>query len=272
MIYRGFSLAVLSLCAVSAYGDTITVPLGTAGDYAVLAGSTITNTGASVVFGDIGVAPGTAITGFPPGVVTPPGTIDAGNAASMQAQTDLASAYAFAAGEPCGTSLTGQDLGGLTLTPGVYCFASTAELTGTLTLDGLGATDPVFIFQIGSALTTASASSVLFTDGSEGNDLFWQVGSSATLGTTTDFAGNILAMTSITLDTGADITCGRALANNGAVTMDTNDVSINPAACSATTSGGSGDAVPEPGTAPTAGIGLLLGLISRRWRPRTRAS
>jgi hypothetical protein len=182
----------------------------------------------------------------------------------VQAQNDLTTAYNAAAAAACGTTLTGQDLGGLTLTPGVYCFSSSAQLTGTLTLNGLG--DPLseFIFQIGSTLTTASASSVLFENGAMGSGLFWQVGSSATLGTTTAFEGNILALTSITLDTGATIGCGRALARNGAVTMDDNVISIDPDVC--TTAGG---VIPEPGSVTLLGSGLLFGIIAL-WR-RSRA-
>jgi len=133
-------------------------------------------------------------------------------------------------------------------------------LTGTLTLDAQGDPNAIFLFQIGSTLTTASSSSVVFVNGGQGDSVFWQVGSSATLGTTTAFTGNILALSSITLNTGANILCGRALARNGAVTMDTNEVSIDTAGCE-TTSGG---AVPEPGTAALLGAGLLVGLIWAR--------
>ncbi len=203
------------------------VDLDTAASFGVLAGSTVTNTGMTTVNGNLGVWPGTAVTGFPPGIVN--GTVNAGNAVAMTAQGDLTTAYNFAAGQPCGDNLTGQDLGGLSLTPGVYCFNSSAQLTGALTLNAQGDPNAVFIFQIGSTLTTASASSVNFVNGgaaTNGANLYWQVGSSATLGTTTAFAGNILASASITLTTGADIQCGRALAINGAVTMDTNNVDI----------------------------------------------
>jgi hypothetical protein len=196
--------------------------LGTATGFAVLGGSTVTNTGSTVVTGDLGVSPGTAITGFPPGMVN--GTIHAADAVALQAQSDVTIAYNALAGLACNTNLTGQDLGGLTLTPGVYCFSSSAQLTGTLTLNAQGNSAAVFVFQIGSTLTTASSSSVLVTNGGSSCNVFWQVGSSATLGTTTTFAGNILALTSITLNTGASIS-GRALARNGAVTMDTNVVS-----------------------------------------------
>jgi hypothetical protein len=248
---RSICLVVLSFLALSAYASAINVGLGTADPFAVLAGSTVTNTGATNVHGDLGVWPGTAVTGFPPGIVG--GTIHAADAVAMQAQSDLTTAYNFAAGEPCGSVLTGQDLGGLTLTPGVYCFASSAQLTGTLTLNAQGDPNAVFLFQIGSTLTTASSSSIVFTNGGQGDSVFWQVGSSATLGTTTAFAGNILALTSITLNTGANIQCGRALARNGAVTMDTNDVSIDTAGCETTTGA---SAVPEPSTAS---LLLLIG-------------
>lgn len=211
--------------ALTAYAGAIVVPLGHADSFAVLAGSTVTNTGSTVIDGDVGVWPGSAMTGFPPGIVVPPGSLHYGDAAAMQAENDLATAYSFAAGEPCGSVLTGQDLGGLNLLPGVYCFADSAQLTGTLTLNGRGDPNSIFVFQIASTLTTASNSSVNLTNGARGKDLFWQVGSSATLGTDTALTGNILALSSITLNTGASVTCGRALARNGAVTMDTNNVS-----------------------------------------------
>jgi len=195
------------------------------------------------------------------------GTIHANDAVAMQAQNDLTTAYNFAAGEMCPNVLTGQNLGGLTLTPGVYCFTSTAQLTGILTLNALGDPNSVFVFQIGSTLTTASSSSVVFINAGQGDSVFWQVGSSATLGTTTAFAGNILALTSITLNTGATIQCGRALARNGAVTMDTNNVSIDTTGCETTAGGGS---VPEPETATLFSMGLLVGLIVYRLVARTR--
>ena len=216
--------------------------LGTAQSFAVLAGSTVTNTGPTVVQGNLGVSPGTAVTGFPPGIVLG-GTIHAADAVALQAQNDVTTAYNVLAGEPCDVDLTGQDLGGLTLTPGVYCFSSSAQLTGALVLNALGNPNSVFVFKIGSTLTTASNSSVavINASASQGCNVFWQVGSSATLGTGTTFVGNILALTSIALVTGTNVS-GRALARNGAVTMDTNHVS--PTSCSQVT--------PTPTTSPTA--------------------
>ncbi len=239
MKVRGFCLLALGFLPLSVFATAINVDLGTADTFAVLGGSTVTNTGSSIVTGNLGVSPGSAITGFPPGIVTA-GTIHAADAVALQAQSDLTTAYNFAAAEACGADLTGQNLGGRALTPGVYCFMSSAQLTGALTLNSQGDPNAVFVFKIGSTLTTASASSVVVSNGGEGDNVYWQVGSSATLGTTTAFAGNILALTSITLNTGADIGCGRALARNGAVTLDTNDVSINSAGCETTTSGGGG--------------------------------
>lgn len=208
------------------------IPLGTSQSFAVLGGSTVTNTGATVITGNLGVSPGSAVTGFPPGIVTG-GAIHAADAVAAQAQNDLTTAYNSAAGTPCGVDLTGQNLGSVgTLTPGVYCFTSSAALTGTLTLNFQGNPNALFLFKIGSTLTTASGSSVVLTNTGGTTcptNLFWQVGSSATLGTGSTFAGNILALTSITITTGAGLT-GRALARNGAVTLDTNTVNISACA------------------------------------------
>ena len=196
------------------------VPLGTAQTYGVLGASTVTNTGPTVINGDLGVSPGSAVTGFPPGIVT--GTVHAADAAALQAQTDATAAYNFLASQPCGTTLTG-DLGGRTLTPGVYCYSSSAQLTGTVTLDALGSPSGLFIFQVGSALTTASNSRVVLTNGAQACNVFWQLGSSATLGTSTAFAGTLIALASDTLNTGATL-AGRALARTGAVTLDSSAV------------------------------------------------
>lgn len=197
--------------------------LGTAESFAVLGGSEVTNTGPTVITGNLGVNPGTAITGFPPGIVL--GTIHGANAVTLQAQSDLTIAYNSLVGLPCDFDMTGMDLGGRTLTTGIYCFDTSAGLTGTLTLDAEGNPDATFIFQVGSTLTTATGSRVVMIN--EGNpcNVFWQVGSSATIGTATEFAGNIVALASISLTTGATLV-GRALARNGAVTMDTNTISL----------------------------------------------
>jgi hypothetical protein len=202
------------------------ISLGSSSTFAALGGSTVTNTGTSAITGDVGVSPGTSVTGFPPGVIAG-GAIHAGDATAATAQTDLTTAYNAVAGTACNVDLTGQDLGGLTLTPGVYCFSSSAALTGTLTLDFQGNANALFLFKIGSTLTTASGSAVVPINGGSAcpPNLFWQVGSSATLGTGSTFTGNILALTSITLTTSAQLN-GRALARNGAVTLDTNIVAI----------------------------------------------
>jgi hypothetical protein len=260
MKVRTLVLVVLSLWASSAYATAVYVQLGTADSFAVLGGSTVTNTATpTTVHGNLGVSPGSAVTGFPPGIVTG-GAIHANDAVAMQAQNDLTTAYNFAAStnEACGFDLTGQDLGGMTLLTGVYCFTSSAQLTGQLILDAQGDPNAVFVFKIGSTLTSGSAAQVTFLNGGQGDSVFWQVGSSATLGTGTQFAGNILALSSITLNTGASIGCGRALARNGAVTMDNNNVSIDTVGCEAT-------ATPEPSSAS---LLLLLGAPALMWLRR----
>lgn len=196
--------------------------LGRAGRFAVLGGSTVTSTGLSVLEGDLGVSPGTAITGFGPGVVT--GTTHAGDPIAAQAQADLALAAAAFTAMPSNATLSGQDLGGLTLAPGVYTFASSAALSGALLLDAQGDANAVWVFQIGSTLTTAVGSSVRMINGGRPCNVFWQVGSSATIGTGTHFTGTIISAASITLTRGV-VLAGRALARAGAVTMDTDSVS-----------------------------------------------
>jgi hypothetical protein len=257
------SLAVLPFLTLSAHAAAVEVDLGTAAAYAVLAGSTVTNTGPTVLTGDLGLSPGSSVTGFPPGTVI--GTTNVGNAAAVTAQNDLTTAYNQAAGETPATTVP-TELGGTTLMPGIYNSASgTFGITGEVTLNGEGDPNAVFIFQTMSTLITASASSVDLINGANAANVFWQVGSSATLGTTTMFEGSILALTSITLDTGATIECGRALARNGAVTLDDNTVSIPVAgstACQAAT-------VPEPGTVPLFGMGVVvLSLILYRRQSR----
>lgn len=203
-----------------------TVNLGTTASFAVLAGTTITNTGPTTISGsvggNIGVSPGTSITGFPPGSVSD-GTIHSADATALQAQVDLVTAYDDAASRSVTADLTGQDLGGMTLTAGVYKFSSSAQLTGTLILDAQGDPEAVFIFQIGSKLTTASGSVVSLTNGARFCRVFWQVGSSATLGTNTKFVGHVFALTSIAAQTGATVQ-GQLLARNGAVTLDNNTI------------------------------------------------
>jgi Ice-binding-like/IPTL-CTERM motif len=193
--------------------------------YAVLAGSTVTNTATpTMVTGNLGVSPGTSVTGFPPGVVVS-GSIHSADASAGEAQSELTALYGTLASTACNTDLTGQDLGGKTLTPGVYCFSTSAQLTGTLTLDAQGNPDATFTFKIGSTLTTASGSTVLLINNASSCSVFWQVGSSATLGTGTALAGSIVALSSITLNTSSSIT-GRILARNGAVTLDDNQVTL----------------------------------------------
>jgi LysM repeat protein len=197
--------------------------LGTASTFAVLSATTVTNTGPTVITGDVGVSPGTAITGFPPGSVTG-GTIHAGDLVASQAHSDIVTAYGVLAGSTSPpASIMAGDLGGLTLLPGVYHFNTSATLTGILTLDAQGDPNAVFVFQIGTTLTTASNSAVQLINGASFDNAFWQVGGNVTIGTGTAFRGTILANTSITFTTGASLH-GRALALNGAVTLDTNTI------------------------------------------------
>lgn len=220
-----FAAALLTAPCTQAFAQGTAPTLGTAQSFAVLGASTVTNTGPTVVTGDLGVAPGTAVVGFPPGIVAG-GAIHAADAVALQAQQDTTTAYNTLAGEACNTTYgVPTDLGGQTLIPGVYCFASSAGLTGALTLDAGGDPNAVFIFKIGSTLITASDASVVLINSASECKVFWQVGSSATLGTRTHFIGSILALASVTMTTNATL-AGRALAQNGAVTMDTNTISI----------------------------------------------
>ncbi|MDH2430508.1 ice-binding family protein [Sphaerisporangium sp. TRM90804] len=199
----------------------VAVVLGTAADFGVLAGSTVTNTGATIVTGDLGVSPGATVTGFPPGTVI--GVIHAGDAAAAQAQADLTLAYNDAVSRtPDATIAT--ELGGTTVLPGVYnSAAGTFQLTGNVTLDAQGDPDAVFIFQAATTLISAAGASVTLIGGAQACNVFWQVGSSATLGANTDFSGNILALTSITVGAGTTVD-GRTLARNGAVTLDSDTI------------------------------------------------
>jgi len=220
-----FSLAALVVLIWPATALAATDPgLGGAGSFAVLAGTTVTNTGPSWITGELGVAPGSAVTGFPPGTSGPQ---HLGDSVATTAQTNLTAAYTNAMNQPCpGTNnFTGVNLGGKILVPGVYCQTTAPTLTGTLTLNGSG----VYIFQIGSTLVTASGASVVLIGGAQPCQIFWQVSSSATIATSTTFVGNIMALTSVAMQTGATLN-GRALARNGAVTLDTNRI-IQAAGC-----------------------------------------
>ena len=212
-----FTALVLAVSTGSAAAAQPAVGLGTANSFALLAGSDVTNTGPSTINGDLGLSPGTAVSGFPPATLN--GTAYVTDAVAGIAQNDLTTAYNDAAGRTPELSVP-ADLGGLTVTPGVFASASSLGLTGALTLDAEGNPDSVFIFKAGSSLTTASDSRVNLINGAQACNVFWQVGSSATLGTFSVFKGNILALTSITITTGVNLD-GRALARNGAVTLDT---------------------------------------------------
>jgi len=250
--------------------------IGTAGNYGALGGTTVTNTGSTVIIGGLGVSPGSAITGFTvidggPGLFT--GTLSQSNALAAQAKVDTLSAYNALAGLGFNADLSGQDLGGLTLTPGVYRFSSSAQLTGMLTLDALDDANARFVFQIGSTLTTATNAMVNLVNRNtvslSGPDagLYWQVGSSATVDVGTQFAGNILALTSITLNTGASIADGRALAINGAITLDNNRIDAS------NTSGGfSGSNVTPVPEASSFGLFACVVLLMASWRRRARGT
>ena len=220
-------LPALLFCSTLSLCLNAQISLGpTVDTFGVLAGSTVTSSGPTVVLGNLGVSPGTAVTGFAaiapggPGVVT--GLIYSAGPTAALAQTQLTAAYNAAAGIASTATVAG-DLGGLTFFPGVYTSSSTLGITGTVTLNALGNPNAQFIFQIGSALTTATSSTVLLINGAQASNVFWQVGSSATLGTTSSFSGNILALSSISLGTGT-VLQGRALARNGAVTLLSNTI------------------------------------------------
>jgi len=258
----GLALAVgLAFAAVPAAAQAAPVLLGTAGPFVVLGGQEVSNTGSSVLNGDLGVSPGTSLTGFQFAVVN--GATHNNDGVAAQAQSDLTAAYNVAAGEPTniGGDLSTEDLGGKTLLPGAYNYSSSAQLTGTVTFDALGDPDAQFVVKVGTQLTTASASAVALAGGANPCNIFWKV-DTAVLGTGTAFQGNILALTDITLNNGASV-MGRVLDRNGTVSLDNNVLNSSmcgtgstpggttptPTGGSADSPGTSGGASPSPGTA-----------------------
>jgi hypothetical protein len=238
----GLALAVgAAFAAVPVTAQASQVDLGTAGTFVALGGSTVTNTGPSVLNGDLGVAPGTALVGFGlPAVVN--GATHANDGVAQQAKLDLTTAYNVAAGQPVAPAndLTGTNLGSRTLTAGAYRFTSSAQLTGALTLDAQGDPNAQFVFEIASTLTTASASSVVMVNGASPCNVYWQVGSSATLDTTTAFQGNLMANASISLNNGATV-MGRLLARTGQISLINNVLNRGGCATGSTsTPGGDG--------------------------------
>jgi hypothetical protein len=225
----------LPITAAAAFANPAQPPLATAAAFTVLAGSAVTNTGPTVISadkgigGNLGVSPGTSITGFPPGIVDPPGAIHSADAVAQQAETDRGTAAVNLAGRtPDVVFPPVHDLVGQTLTAGVYNDPTSLALSGALTLDAQGDPDAVFIFQAGSTLITSTSSSVVLSNGAQACNVFWQIGSSATLGTDSSFNGTIIAAQSVTVGTAVDLQ-GRALAGTGAVTLDSDR--INTPAC-----------------------------------------
>jgi Ice-binding-like len=238
------------LFASSAMGATATVGLGSAASFSVLGGETITNTGPTTMFGDLGLSPGSAVTGAPHVL----GQTHVDDAVAIGAKNALTTAYNNAASRPSNGS-AGTDLAGQTFLPGVRTASSSLLLSsGSVTLDAQGDPNAVFIFQIGSKLTTGSSTTVLLVGGAQACNVFWQVGSSATLGTGTHFAGTIMASASISATTAATIH-GRLLARTGAVTLDTNTITTSTCASSVSGSGGGLETTTGAGSTTSAGSG-----------------
>jgi hypothetical protein len=267
----GVLAAVSLIAAPVALSAQAPVGLGTDDSFAVLAGSTVTNTGPSVISGSVGLDPGSAVTGFPPGIVLA-GTTQVANGVALQAKSDLVTAYNDAAGRSS-TATISADLAGRTLTPGVYTAATSLGLSGALTLDAQGDPNAVFVFQAGSTLIVGSSSQVNLIGGAQACNVYWQVGSSATIGTGSAFVGNVLALTSISMTTGATLQ-GRALARNGAVTLDTNTIT-RPICTGAGSTSGSTTTGGSPTTGATSGTGGTgatgTGPKHKKVKPKTRA-
>jgi hypothetical protein len=271
--------AVLALAALLGPSPVMADDLGCAQSFGVLGASTVTNTGSTTIKGDLGVNPGTAITGS--GSITLIGALKS-TPASLAGHDCAVSAFGTLSGLAFDSNLSGLDLGGMTLQPGVYFFSSAAALTGTspLILNFPNATSR-FVFQIGPALTTGSGSSVTVTGGGPFGEVYWVVGSAATLGTTTTFWGNIIANTeSVILQTGAKILCGRAIALVAAVTMDGNTITSDcngavPGPGGGATvifngPGGTATVVPEPSTFALLVVPLMVLVVFVRRGRRSR--
>ncbi len=240
---------ILLLSSLFAARASASIFLGSADSYAVFGGASVTSAGSTVLNGNLGVSPGLSVTGFPPGVVN--GSIHSGDSSAQQAGADALTAYLALGGESPIQNLTGSDLGGLTLGPGVRKFDTTAQLTGTLTLDGGGNSAARFDILIGTTLTTSVASSIVLTNGAQPDNVYWRIGTSATIGGGSLFSGTVLADQSITLNSGAEVT-GRLLALNGTTTLNNNIVSA-PAS------------VPEvESLLPIAMLCLTAGVLRRR--------
>jgi len=222
----------LTVAVGASASSSSTPPLGTAKSFSVLAGSAVTNTGPTALASELGVSPGTAISGFPPGIAH--GATHSADAAASGAQNDLTIAYEDAAAAKTTTTVPDVgNIGGETLAAGVYASASSMLVDGTLTLNGAGNPNAVFIFKAGSTIVTGSASKVLLENGAQACNVYWQVGSSATLGTDSSFVGTVMALTSITATTDV-VVDGALLARNGAVTLDSD--TITPTSCTTTVS------------------------------------